>query len=140
MGRLLTLFPGLAADLQEVPITSTGLQRLRQGDRHCLLLGGRTEKSQALHGLAFQSAVLFNSLSVEDNVALTPRTHQARAVHYRIDGMDEFGRSWSGGLRQITPTGTVWRHALLPVRQFGSTRFPRLEQLASAMYLRLYPR
>ena len=62
-------------------------------------------------GVAFQSAALFNSLSVEDNVALTLREHTKLAPSIiELGRMDEVGRGWSGRLRQVTSTGTVRRH------------------------------
>ena len=62
-------------------------------------------------GVAFQSAALFNSLSVEDNVALPLREHTklAPSIIELVVWM-KLAVVGLGGLRQVTSTRTVRRH------------------------------
>jgi len=115
-GETMVLLGGSGSGKSTLLRQIIGLERPKSGSIHIQGMDiTRCSKSELkkIHrsiGVAFQSAALFNSLTVEDNVALPLREHTRLAPSIIDLGVDEAGRGRSRGVWQVTSQRTLGWH------------------------------
>jgi len=118
-GEIMVLLGGSGSGKSTLLRQILGLEQPKSGsisikgtDITCCSRADLTKVRRSI-GVAFQSGALFNSLSVEDNIALTLREHTALApsiidlivwMKLAVVGLADFGKLWprelSGGMKK----------------------------------------
>jgi len=126
-GETMVLLGGSGSGKSTLLRQILGLERPKSGSVfvkgvdivHCS--AAELKKVRRSIGVAFQSAALFNSLSVEDNVALTLREHTRLApsiielmvwMNLAVVGLADFGKLYpqelSGGMKKRAAVANRW--------------------------------